>query len=166
MPGGKGKSTGGKAGPKEAAAKSQKSHSAKAGLQVSGILQWNPVWLNWIVIASSTHERALCINIDSQTMSQARGFATIDSMDAFHHPQACLRHQNDALCELYPVTPVLKLLLTRHHSGLVSLRPCEAFLEEQHPKQDARRSQRYVYLLAILHLQSPCHATHLYIWDL
>lgn len=34
MPGGKGKSTGGKAGPKEAAAKSQKSHSAKAGLQV------------------------------------------------------------------------------------------------------------------------------------
>ena len=35
MPGGKGKSTGGKAGPKEAAAKSQKSHSAKAGLQVS-----------------------------------------------------------------------------------------------------------------------------------
>lgn len=35
MPGGKGKSTGGKAGPKEAAGKSQKSHSAKAGLQVS-----------------------------------------------------------------------------------------------------------------------------------
>jgi hypothetical protein len=34
MPGGKGKSTGGKAGPKEAAGKSQKSHSAKAGLQV------------------------------------------------------------------------------------------------------------------------------------
>ncbi|KAL9576576.1 MAG: hypothetical protein Q9212_006986 [Teloschistes hypoglaucus] len=33
MPGGKGKSTGGKAGPKEAAGKSQKSHSAKAGLQ-------------------------------------------------------------------------------------------------------------------------------------
>ena len=37
MPGGKGKSTGGKAGPKEAAGKSQKSHSAKAGLQVSVI---------------------------------------------------------------------------------------------------------------------------------
>ena len=35
MAGGKGKSTGGKAGPKDAAAKSQKSHSAKAGLQVS-----------------------------------------------------------------------------------------------------------------------------------
>ena len=35
MAGGKGKSTGGKAGPKEAAGKSQKSHSAKAGLQVS-----------------------------------------------------------------------------------------------------------------------------------
>lgn len=35
MPGGKGKSTGGKAGPKEAAGKTQKSHSAKAGLQVS-----------------------------------------------------------------------------------------------------------------------------------
>lgn len=34
MPGGKGKSTGGKAGPKEAAGKTQKSHSAKAGLQV------------------------------------------------------------------------------------------------------------------------------------
>ncbi|KAL8696829.1 MAG: hypothetical protein Q9201_007457 [Fulgogasparrea decipioides] len=33
MPGGKGKSTGGKAGPKEVAGKSQKSHSAKAGLQ-------------------------------------------------------------------------------------------------------------------------------------
>ena len=35
MAGGKGKSTGGKAGPKDAGAKSQKSHSAKAGLQVS-----------------------------------------------------------------------------------------------------------------------------------
>ena len=34
MAGGKGKSTGGKAGPKEVAGKSQKSHSAKAGLQV------------------------------------------------------------------------------------------------------------------------------------
>jgi len=37
MAGGKGKSVGGKAGPKEAATKSQKSHSAKAGLQVSPI---------------------------------------------------------------------------------------------------------------------------------
>ena len=37
MPGGKGKSTGGKAGPKEVAGKSQKSHSAKAGLQVSSV---------------------------------------------------------------------------------------------------------------------------------
>lgn len=35
MAGGKGKSTGGKAGPKDTATKSQKSHSAKAGLQVS-----------------------------------------------------------------------------------------------------------------------------------
>lgn len=35
MAGGKGKSTGGKAGPKEAAGKTQKSHSAKAGLQVN-----------------------------------------------------------------------------------------------------------------------------------
>lgn len=34
MPGGKGKTTGGKAGPKEAGGKPQKSHSAKAGLQV------------------------------------------------------------------------------------------------------------------------------------
>lgn len=34
MAGGKGKSTGGKAGPKDATTKSQKSHSAKAGLQV------------------------------------------------------------------------------------------------------------------------------------
>ena len=34
MAGGKGKSTGGKAGPKEAVGKSQKSASAKAGLQV------------------------------------------------------------------------------------------------------------------------------------
>ena len=35
MPGGKGKSTGGKAGPKAVEGKTQKSHSAKAGLQVS-----------------------------------------------------------------------------------------------------------------------------------
>jgi hypothetical protein len=35
MPGGKGKSVGGKAGAKDAAGKTQKSHSAKAGLQVS-----------------------------------------------------------------------------------------------------------------------------------
>lgn len=34
MAGGKGKSTGGKAGPKETTGKSQTSHSAKAGLQV------------------------------------------------------------------------------------------------------------------------------------
>ena len=34
MAGGKGKSTGGKQGPKEGAGKTQKSHSAKAGLQV------------------------------------------------------------------------------------------------------------------------------------
>lgn len=34
MAGGKGKSTGGKAGPKETVVKTQKSHSAKAGLQV------------------------------------------------------------------------------------------------------------------------------------
>jgi len=38
MAGGKGKSTGGKAGPKEVAGKSQKSHSAKAGLQVRRLL--------------------------------------------------------------------------------------------------------------------------------
>ena len=35
MPGGKGKSIGGKAGSKDSAGKAQKSHSAKAGLQVS-----------------------------------------------------------------------------------------------------------------------------------
>ena len=35
MAGGKGKSTGGKAGPKETTPHKQKSHSAKAGLQVS-----------------------------------------------------------------------------------------------------------------------------------
>lgn len=38
MPGGKGKSTGGKAGPKAAEGKSQKSASVKAGLQVSNFL--------------------------------------------------------------------------------------------------------------------------------
>ena len=37
MAGGKGKSTGGKAGPKESPPHKQKSHSAKAGLQVSTI---------------------------------------------------------------------------------------------------------------------------------
>lgn len=35
MPGGKGKSIGGKGGSKDSAGKNQKSHSAKAGLQVS-----------------------------------------------------------------------------------------------------------------------------------
>ena len=38
MPGGKGKSIGGKGGKGDAAGKAQKSHSAKAGLQVSLIL--------------------------------------------------------------------------------------------------------------------------------
>lgn len=38
MPGGKGKSIGGKGGSKDAAGKTQKSHSAKAGLQVSMML--------------------------------------------------------------------------------------------------------------------------------
>ena len=37
MPGGKGKSIGGKGGSKDSAGKTQKSHSAKAGLQVSTI---------------------------------------------------------------------------------------------------------------------------------
>jgi hypothetical protein len=37
MPGGKGKSIGGKGGKGDAAGKAQKSHSAKAGLQVSHI---------------------------------------------------------------------------------------------------------------------------------
>lgn len=40
MPGGKGKSIGGKAGSKDSAGKTQKSHSAKAGLQVSRCLCW------------------------------------------------------------------------------------------------------------------------------
>ena len=47
MAGGKGKSTGGKAGPKEAAAKSQKSHSAKAGLQVRTYL----LQISWVFFA-------------------------------------------------------------------------------------------------------------------
>jgi len=38
MPGGKGKSIGGKGGSKDSAGKAQKSHSAKAGLQVSILL--------------------------------------------------------------------------------------------------------------------------------
>jgi len=38
MPGGKGKSIGGKAGSKDSAGKAQKSHSAKAGLQVSAFV--------------------------------------------------------------------------------------------------------------------------------
>ncbi|GMF89472.1 unnamed protein product [Aspergillus oryzae] len=37
MPGGKGKSIGGKAGSKDSAGKAQKSHSAKAGLQVTAV---------------------------------------------------------------------------------------------------------------------------------
>lgn len=37
MPGGKGKSIGGKGGSKDSAGKTQKSHSAKAGLQVSTV---------------------------------------------------------------------------------------------------------------------------------
>ena len=45
MPGGKGKSTGGKAGPKAPEGKSQKSHSAKAGLQVSVFTSELPVTL-------------------------------------------------------------------------------------------------------------------------
>lgn len=44
MAGGKGKSTGGKAGPKEVAGKSQKSHSAKAGLQVRRCLLFGFLW--------------------------------------------------------------------------------------------------------------------------
>jgi hypothetical protein len=41
MPGGKGKSIGGKGGSKDSAGKAQKSHSAKAGLQVSVLF---PLW--------------------------------------------------------------------------------------------------------------------------
>lgn len=44
MPGGKGKSIGGKGGGKaDAAGKAQKSHSAKAGLQVSLMSAWSVV---------------------------------------------------------------------------------------------------------------------------
>ena len=45
MAGGKGKSTGGKAGPKEVAGKTQKSHSAKAGLQVRTVFV---LWVSWV----------------------------------------------------------------------------------------------------------------------
>lgn len=69
MPGGKGKSTGGKAGPKEVAGKSQKSHSAKAGLQVwtlfpSGRLYagsetgygWLLLWTRYLAEASISYQ--------------------------------------------------------------------------------------------------------------
>ena len=42
MPGGKGKSIGGKGGSKESAGKTQKSHSAKAGLQVGTMFCFYP----------------------------------------------------------------------------------------------------------------------------
>lgn len=41
MPGGKGKSIGGKGGAKDSSSGKQKSHSAKAGLQVSGPLDYS-----------------------------------------------------------------------------------------------------------------------------
>ena len=65
MAGGKGKSTGGKAGPKEAAGKSQKSHSAKAGLQV---------WLRHTIIIFLWY-RAFNMAVDDQPMLRV-GFAS------------------------------------------------------------------------------------------
>ena len=41
--------------------------------------------------------------------------------------------------------PHAKPLLTHRDFKIVPLRPCQAFPEEQHAEQDARRSQRYVY---------------------
>lgn len=65
MAGGKGKSTGGKAGPKEASGKMQKSHSAKAGLQVRDCI---PVDFMNGGNLSSSHTSPCLDHIYSQTL--------------------------------------------------------------------------------------------------
>lgn len=59
MPGGKGKSIGGKGGKGDAAGKAQKSHSAKAGLQVSGIIACLIAGLGIVLSESGNAIRAM-----------------------------------------------------------------------------------------------------------
>ena len=137
MAGGKGKSTGGKAGPKEAAGKSQKSHSAKAGLQVRSSM-FTPYSIisrhldasylsNVLVILGMIHP--LCMDI-----------------------VCCMRCQMNMTylcgntCTTLTLTTMQRGLMTTSKCLLilevVPMRSCEAFLEEQYSEQDARWCQR------------------------
>ncbi len=51
--------------------------------------------------------------------------------------------------------PHVRPLLTDGDFETVPLRPCQAFPEEQHAEQDARRSQRYVHHFFSDRLQTP-----------
>lgn len=83
MSGGKGKSHGGKAGPKAGEGRTQMSHSAKAGLQVSskfnsilsypfslvnnasnaGYHGWSVAWLGWLLGWAARWDRLLCLSV-------------------------------------------------------------------------------------------------------
>ncbi|MCJ1306101.1 histone H2A.Z [Hypocenomyce scalaris] len=93
MAGGKGKSTGGKAGPKEAAGKSQKSHSAKAGLQ----------------FPCGRVKRFLKNNTQNKMRVGAKGTLTLTSPQSISLLQSSLTNQRLLTAAVY-VTAVLEYL--------------------------------------------------------
>jgi len=132
MAGGKGKSIGGKAtGAKDSTSKSQKSHSAKAGLQVSRPC-FDSVYA-WL--------QAHCKDGDAKK--------TTPLMSNLSH----LAQPRQAIRLLWSLHLVLLSALVAHHvahcvgniiiniltrPSSVPLRSSQAFPQEQHSKQDAR----------------------------
>jgi len=148
MAGGKGKSTGGKAGPKEVAGKSQKSHSAKAGLQVS-ILRLDGWYGIKCAIDRNLLHRTRVMNgkRNSGSTTDKRVCNARKTIDISLGSKRCFDLSSGAILahqprpRSQPNFPGSKLTLPE---PLVSLRTCQAFPEEQHAEQDARRRQGLV----------------------
>ena len=150
MAGGKGKSTGGKAGPKETTPHKQKSHSAKAGLQVSITVI--------SLLISHVCQRCVRPRRHDSTWSRLVALCPMDTMSQTARtaiePRCILsrtrKNSSHNLCfgSLQQRLP-FSLFFSPHSKTItdtscfrtVPLWPCQALFEEQHAEQDARRRQ-------------------------
>lgn len=153
MPGGKGKSTGGKAGPKEVAGKTQKSHSAKAGLQVSlqefgtsGVPIPDGPKEQSRVITANFRATGLFVNAPKEQWL-AQGQYRSSFCRCVH---LWTRRGDCGYCAVLSLPRRFSVHQLTSHSLTVPMRSCQAFSEEQHSKQDACRSQRYALAVTSL----------------
>lgn len=135
MAGGKGKSIGGKAtGAKDSSAKPQKSHSAKAGLQVSA---FSPC------LRSQEMSTRATLSWTSDLLRSS--IAQCAQWEMSCYAAATPQRSYTCFCACRCLRDSLYLVFLRKLTqiDLVPLRPCQEILEEQHPEQDARWCQRY-----------------------